>query len=691
MLPIFASLAVLISRPVVATESSSFLNFSSTAPYIFSSVSGLLEQWSNTFFPNGHTIAACEIPRATLFYHGRIDSSETPSPEWLAFDIEMSYGIMGNDLNSRILTYRTTRAVKAIYFDGTSASLIGSGTESQMIFLYGDSESVPSRPGPGRGRGPPGGGHRGDGPPYDGTPGDRPPNHRPPGEKPPADSPRWNPLADEYFRARGLCKWIEEKGLGGLGWGYEGIIRMNAGFEMIWCNFNSPSLRLISNLNVSVPRLQGETDPKDPRKPSRGSLVPRRSSTLQQAPLGIPPAVRPADEGPHGPGMTDPSEAFRGAAYWMWFAATTRRYGSSANGAGRGETRAKVQTCGLFSFYNEELSDQAISRTDEERSDLNLTASGKWKGPKSGVGRKIALGQLARRRRQHRTNHVSKDDGILMQDLVESSLVNALNETKCSDINWHLIAQEIVAAYAQNLHELAAILDSPSGSDTRSWLASVRTIAHWLMLPSFEYPPGPYTNESLPIQFSFNSPGAQLALGRCRSQYGVLEGEVVSQSEKVISKAIDGTLSTICNTIFQIGLEVEIEWLAKFNIILQTGGKDSPQTPIEASAWKEKIEELNAWLGWVEQWTGCPEGCKSDVSNCKSHTCLKIRELMFPQRNSVTYQFGQLEGGWVALETKNYSTRSASIVLHIPINFLSLCSSIEISELPISASQITFS
>lgn len=63
------------------------LNFSSTAPYLFSSVSSLLQQWGNTFFPNGHSIVPCEIPPYTLFYHGRLDGDEPPSPEWLAFDM----------------------------------------------------------------------------------------------------------------------------------------------------------------------------------------------------------------------------------------------------------------------------------------------------------------------------------------------------------------------------------------------------------------------------------------------------------------------------------------------------------------------------------------------------------------------------------------------------------------------------
>jgi len=38
-------------------------------------------------FPNGHSIAAVEVPAYTLFYHGRNDEELPPSPEWLAFDL----------------------------------------------------------------------------------------------------------------------------------------------------------------------------------------------------------------------------------------------------------------------------------------------------------------------------------------------------------------------------------------------------------------------------------------------------------------------------------------------------------------------------------------------------------------------------------------------------------------------------
>lgn len=74
-------------HPEVPERSSWNLNFSASAPHFFASVYGLLQQWPNTFFPNGHSIVPCEIPPLTTLYHGRKDAHEVPSPEWVSFDM----------------------------------------------------------------------------------------------------------------------------------------------------------------------------------------------------------------------------------------------------------------------------------------------------------------------------------------------------------------------------------------------------------------------------------------------------------------------------------------------------------------------------------------------------------------------------------------------------------------------------
>jgi hypothetical protein len=72
----------LLLQDASTTATSSWnLNFSSSAPHYFASAYGLLQQWSNTFFPNGHSIVPCEIPPLTKLYHGRLDADVPPSPE----------------------------------------------------------------------------------------------------------------------------------------------------------------------------------------------------------------------------------------------------------------------------------------------------------------------------------------------------------------------------------------------------------------------------------------------------------------------------------------------------------------------------------------------------------------------------------------------------------------------------------
>lgn len=60
------------------------LNFSSTAPHVFSSVHGFLRQGYNTYFNHGFSIVPCEIPSFTPLYHGWLNDEPPKSPEWLA-------------------------------------------------------------------------------------------------------------------------------------------------------------------------------------------------------------------------------------------------------------------------------------------------------------------------------------------------------------------------------------------------------------------------------------------------------------------------------------------------------------------------------------------------------------------------------------------------------------------------------
>ncbi|KAF2115229.1 hypothetical protein BDV96DRAFT_66563 [Lophiotrema nucula] len=570
-----------------AVEFVPFLNFSSPSPYIFHSLATLLQTYPQTLFPNGHTITSVTIPRGTLLYHGRHDNNTVPSPEWLALDIEMAYGIMGNLRDSRMLTYRTTKDVQLVYFDGTSASLMGEGTVSQMVLLYNGTENIPHR----GGWGPPRRGGREANMDGAAKEAEDEPRRRPPGG--------WNPLEDEYVRARGLCKWLKKYGLREVGTGgYEGVVRMNAGFEVIWCDFESPSLKLVSNLNVSAPMLEQVTSgwQKD----------------FRQAPLQVQARLRTSDdEGPHGPGMTDPREPFRDTSNWFWFTAAAKRYHI--------ESRIKLRICGLFSFYEHQLRNQSSTRVEEEVVRLNLTANGQWQSPKGEFARNAGLDQLMKRRRRHYLSNVSNKDAFAMFTFLKRRLSNARDV--CAGTDWAYVAQEIVARYSKEIQQLQQLLsrditDYTSDWDAlRSWFASTRSLTHWYLMPFIEYPPDrPYRKEDLHQIFALESPVAKDTLERCATQYD--SDDYVPQEQHATYTAVKETLTTLCSTIVAVGLNVEYRWLLDFNgrsLTKKEQNKATTALSKAAQSWKGQVEELMAWLGWVDKWISCEARCGTEV------------------------------------------------------------------------------
>ncbi|KAF2267401.1 hypothetical protein CC78DRAFT_512036 [Lojkania enalia] len=551
------AILLIVAAPVQPISFLPFLNFSSPSPYIFHSLATLLQTYPQTLFPNGHSIAAVTIPRNTLLYHGRHDNDTVPSPEWLAFDVEMAYGIMGSMRDSRMLTYRTTKDIKALYFDGTSANLMGEGTMSQMVLLYNGTENIPRRGGWGR----------------------------PPGKE------------DEYLRARGLCKWLRDHGHFRYPIsGYEAVVRMNAGFELIWCDFDSPSLKLISNLNVSAPLLDASTLNMPASKYSTSS----RLSTQARFKLN--------DEGPHGPGLTDPREPFRNTVNWFWFAAAAKRYFR--------EPRIKLKTCGLFSFYEPQIHAQSFTRLEEERNRLNLTVDGQWQMPLEVGAKDAALDKLMKRRRQHYLSNVSEKDAFSMFLTLKRRLPDAQFYT-CTGVDWQYIAQDIVTRYSdaiQNLQQAVNIdfLDWLDWDSLRNWMQSTRALTHWFLIPFLEYPLDiPRDEKTLKAIFSQDSNLAKWTLDRCVNQYNIDEHNI-HDDDNFISIAANETLAGICSTVVIIGLSVEYYWLLNFNGETPDG---EDQRRIHrniigvAQIWKDKIEELMAWLGWADKWITCEDPC----------------------------------------------------------------------------------
>lgn len=546
-------------------------NYSSSAPHYFASLYGLLQQWPNTFFPNGHSIVPCEIPPFTKLYHGRTDGDPPPSPEWVAFDIDMSYAIMGGTRNSHMLTYQTTKTAKCVYFDGESATLFGSGQlDTQMLHIFGNVTGPPRNP-----------------------------------------DNAFRGLWQEYARAIGLCDWLQEKKLGGLGWGFEGIVRMNAGFEMIWCNFSSPSIRLVSHLNVTAPLLS----------PTEEGEASREFNAMPTSYYPLPPSPTRSDK------ATDPSnppappnwrtdwgrEPFFRSQSWNWFASSTAHYGSTAAGPGLGETRVRILSCGFLSYYSPKFTSESIARAQIEQKSLNLTKVGLWMGAGEHATRLSGLTSLTRRRRAHTLGDVSKSDAKIMKTDTEKVLVELLRgPISCSGMDWMVTTNEIVQTYAgiltgflkslQGFHTLS----KGNKTSLKDWMVEIRDQSHTFLLPFMEYP------NASSVEYGRNSKLFNETFSRCRFHHTRLldpdEGIALGPEESTTKWAIEETTGGICNALVDIGLSIEGLWQSTFKIPVNASSLSGME--VEAQRWTEGVEELMAWLGWAGEWTSCKEKCE---------------------------------------------------------------------------------
>lgn len=158
-----------------------------TSPFIFNSLFGLLKQWPNTHHPTGHSIVPVSIAPQTLLYHVRTGAQLPSSPDWFGLSPEVGFSLpqmAPSGSPTYMLTYRATRPLRALVFDGLSAhptKLDVGWLDNVATFIYGA-------------------GQRDTG------------NNR----------PAWGGLVEEFERARMLCQWAKNRDI-------DGFIRMNTG------------------------------------------------------------------------------------------------------------------------------------------------------------------------------------------------------------------------------------------------------------------------------------------------------------------------------------------------------------------------------------------------------------------------------------------------------------------------------
>ncbi|KAG1905314.1 uncharacterized protein F5891DRAFT_1008756 [Suillus fuscotomentosus] len=179
-----------------------------TGNLIFDTVHSFLQHWPNTRYRNGHNIVPGVVPTGTLLYHGTSRKTIPSGPEWTATDPEHSllFAARGTDSGWH-LTLATTRPLKILYFDGSSAAKVAEGTmDTQDIIAW--EEVQPER------------------------------------------------FFDERSRIEDLCKWGKEFGI-------DGFARMEMDFEVMLCDFTA-GVELVSFLYVRLSPKDKDHSPPSP-------------------------------------------------------------------------------------------------------------------------------------------------------------------------------------------------------------------------------------------------------------------------------------------------------------------------------------------------------------------------------------------------------------------------------------------
>jgi hypothetical protein len=183
--------------------------------HIFNAIHSSMRQWGSSLNHNGVSYFPATVPKGTDFYHGTSSNVSITGMEWLAFEPEhaliFARGRRGRPLLkdarfSRLLTgasqqmleiepeedklgflhtYTTNKELHLLYIDGMSAGKTDNGTlDSQDHVLLNTTDG----------------------------------------------NLRWG----EYERAKGLCDLASHEWEGQV----DGFIRLEAGFEIILCNFS---------------------------------------------------------------------------------------------------------------------------------------------------------------------------------------------------------------------------------------------------------------------------------------------------------------------------------------------------------------------------------------------------------------------------------------------------------------------
>jgi hypothetical protein len=313
------------------------------------------------------------------------------------------------------------------------------------------------------------------------------------------------------------------------------VVKLTTVSEIIWCDFQSPTLQLVSHLNITPPGTPESTS--FPRSPHRNF-----------AELGLyedepsPDAVeKPPSRGPgggggppeRGPGRGDPGRwrprmsdlALTGTLEWV--RAASRRSFSP-------QPHLTLFFSGMVTYYHPRLTSLFADR----------------------IGLPMHL---------HRLVNISSQDALSVVKEVDEVLARIDVGDYGSSLDWGTTARDVVEYWGDRITHMQAYLlnaSDPSVNATAA-LPAIRTLAYTLLNPHMQ--PGLTPNASAwnlffgvpsvlaPNAFAFDT--HTTALERCTHQAtGFLSHTHMSPQEHLLQTAVESVLGRLCNDVGNFAL-----------------------------------------------------------------------------------------------------------------------------------------
>lgn len=481
--------------PTLASE------FQTVAPFIFDSVQGLLQQWPNSYSPNGHSIVAGSIAPATVLYHAKHAPGPPKKPTFFAFDAEMSVGIYGGFGRSNLHVYRTTRPLNIIYFDGQSATLTALGTlDSQISILQG---RVPLYP-------------------------------------------DYDLIYDEDQRALDLCELVKKLGI-------DGVVRMDAGFEVLVCDYHASRLQPLFVTNITVPGNMEEDPEGLPRDPNR------------QPPRGF-------------------GNVFSEQGSYEWLRSASWHYGREG---GLAENRVQLDICRMVSFYDPELT--SLAKSHHGRLVGNYSFVNGW-GFRKG----------------HRLLDIQPDDVNRVRSWLQTITSSTTSkENRCSGINWQAIFTTIHAQHGTRAREIGAAFEWKSGTEAerKAIITKVHELTHAILAPYLEYIVSDSDKSLTP---------REQTIARCSTVYTAgMDLTTLGRSEVLLYHSLNIVTERLCTWEWDL-----FEWSEKHTTNYWGDQPGDAKISAwlndeEVARYRQLSEDTLSLIGW-DLWTKCDRQCMFD-------------------------------------------------------------------------------